>query len=349
MNHAFGAIMQNTLSFKLIPISIRELLYLEDCPCDIYGIREGLFTKILSEKSPLSRDILRELITGGHAKLFVLHKQRGHIIEKVQRKLTQVTRSLSIGDPFENCKSQMNLLTINLEYLYLDTTNDEFLSLQAQSIKNLFHFLVNHIDLHEKLYTDFLKQKHHYIFSQPMLASLLLCGVMKFSKLLTLKEMESLFIASYFKDIGMSAIPTESYDKPELSRSEKKILANHASNSVEILKGRLPLPNHSLNIILNHHAFSLLTKEIESDIENSKLNYQLLNKNQKDEQGALIIGSETVLVSALDIIAAMITPRPWRGAEKLFNSLDLVRKQISEEFPQEFKYIVSYFKQFKFQ
>ncbi|MBT7609126.1 MAG: hypothetical protein HN576_05185 [Bacteriovoracaceae bacterium] len=351
MGQAFSALMQNSMGLKLRPISIRELIYLDICPCDIYGISQGLFTRLLSQKSSLSTEVLRDLIRAGHAQLFVYHQDRQLIIKEIQTSLVQVTRSLSIGDPFEKCKKQMNLLTINMEYLYLDTINDDLLSLQAQSVKNLFLFLINNLEIHEKLFYDYINQKHHYIFAQPMISSLLLCGIMKSAKLFPVREMEALFITSFFKDIGMSAIPTENYDKKDLSDSDKILLSNHAQHSVEILDGRLSFSPSSLNVIAHHHEFSIINKEIH--FKSSKSSQKIKSKSgvlfDTDEsfEGSYMIGTETVMVCTLDIIAAMITPRPWRAAEKLFDALDLIRIQIGDDFPQEFKSIVSYFKKFK--
>ncbi len=345
MTKAFAAIMQNSLGFRLIPISIRELLYLEESPCSIYGISDGLYTKLLNTKEAFSKDLFRDLISKGHTQLFVSHQNRNLIISKIQENLTKVTRSLSIGDPFENCKKQINFLTIHMEYLYMDPTNDELLTLQNQSVKNLFLFLIQHLGLHEKIFYHFLKQKHHFIFAQPFISSLLLCGILSSTKLFPQKEMEFLFITSYFKDIGMSAIPTENYDKKILSDSEKKILANHAENSAQILEGRIPLSSDSLNIIRNHHAFSLLTKNTGHGVENKKQGQDLLINREIDE--SFMIGTKTIFICTLDIISAMITPRPWREAEKLFDTLGLVRTLISDSFPQEFKSIVTYFKNFK--
>jgi hypothetical protein len=154
--------------------------------------------------------------------------------------------------------------------------------------------------------------------------------------------MEMLFLTSYLKDIGMSSIPTEKYDDDNLSNEDKNKLVNHAENSVDILDGRVPLSPAHLEIIKNHHAFSLLSKELNHDIQPDPMT---ISDGELDRP--VLVGSETVLICAMDIIAAMVTPRPWRDAEKLFTALDLVRVLISDDFMQEFKTIVSYFKGFK--
>ena len=159
---------------------------------------------------------------------------------------------------------------------------------------------------------------------------------MKYSQLYSDSEIENLFITSYFKDIGMSSIPAEKYDRDELTDKEKALLSGHAAHSVQILKGRLPLsPNH-LNIILHHHSFSLLTNDLHLDLK------------QKEREGELIAGFETMLVTVMDVISAMITGRPFRPPTKLFESLDLIKILIADQYPQEFRLIVSFFKSFFF-
>ena len=132
----------------------------------------------------------------------------------------------------------------------------------------------------------------------------------------------------------MSAIPAEKYDQDNLTDKEKEVLSAHATNSVQILKGRLPLsPNH-LSIIEHHHTFSLLSNKLQ------------LNLKEKQKDGELIAGFETMLVTVMDIISAMITGRPFRKPTKIFEALDLVKILIADQYPQEFRLVVSYFKNF---
>ena len=63
------------------------------------------------------------------------------------------------------------------------------------------------------------------------------------------KEIENLFITSYFKDIGMSFIPREKFELAHLSDFDKELFASHAENSMLILEGRVPLSNTQLNLI----------------------------------------------------------------------------------------------------
>ncbi len=327
----FDILQQNALNFKLNPISFREIFFISESPCNVYGLVDGLMKVVLHKKEEITPQTLVLLLQKNLANLFVLEEDRGSLRLAQQENLRHVTRSLSIGDPLEKARLQANLLTINLGYLYEDPTNDSLLNLQVQSAKNLAIFLYGRPQIHEALYREFIKQGHHYIFAQPFLSTLFLLGVMKSTRLYVDRDIELFFLTSYLKDIGMSAIPVEKYNDENLSEEDKKLLASHPQLSVNILKGRVPLPPNHLKIIENHHIYSTLTKQ-----------YNLADKDDP----SMIFGFETMMISVMDTVAAMITDRPFRKAGSLFNSLDLIRLLIGEQYPQEFKLIVNYFKNF---
>lgn len=331
MSNAFSVLEQNNLGFKLFPISFREVFFIAESPCDIYALVDGIFSIVIYKKAELNQSFLKELLLKKLANLFVLEEDRPLLRSAQQENLRNVTRSLSIGDPLEKARLQTNLLALNLAYLYEDPTDDQLLTLQVQSAKSIAIFLYPRPHIHETLYREFIKQGHHYIFAQPFLSSLFLLGVLKNSRFYTEKDIELFFLTSYFKDIGMSAIPVEKYNEENLSDEDKKLLASHPQLSVNILKNRVPLPPNHLKIIENHHIYSTLT------------NYY--NLAAKDDPGS-IFGFETMMISVMDTVAAMITDRPFRKAESLYRSLDLIRLLIGEQYPQEFKQIVFYFKNF---
>jgi HD-GYP domain-containing protein (c-di-GMP phosphodiesterase class II) len=331
MKNPFDILEQNSLNFKLTPISFREIFFIAESPCDIYAQIDGLLKVVIYKKAEISNSLLKDLLQKKLANLFVLEEDRKHLRIAQQENLTNVTRSLSIGDPLEKARLQTNLLTLNLGYLYEDPTDDYVLNLQVQSAKNLATFLYNKPQIHEALFKEFMKQGHHYIFAQPFLSTLFLLGVMKNSRLYIDKDIELFFLTSYFKDIGMSAIPVEKYNEENLSDDDKKLLASHPQLSVNILKGRVPLPPNHLKIIENHHIYSTLTNQF--------------NLGSKDDPTHLF-GFETMMISVMDTVAAMTTDRPFRRAESLFRALDLIRLLIGEQYPQEFKLIVVYFKNF---
>lgn len=327
---AYTLLEQNALNTGLKPISLRGFLFLKQSPCDVYGLENSLYKVLLKKNSYINTSVLKNLIQQGHTKVFVPHSQHSELIELQQDELVKVTRSLSIGPPLDNAKKLVNLLTVNMAHLYDFPTDDKTLNLQIQSVKNLCLFLYNRPEIHAPLYHEFSKQKHHFIVAQPFISSLFLIGVLKQSRMFSDKEVENLFLTSYFKDIGMSSVPTEKFDKDELSHDEKMLLARHAGHSVQILQGRLPLAPQYFKIIQNHHSFSLLTRD--------------MNLDKSQEQ--LAQGFETMIVSVMDIIAAMITERPYRPSVPIFESLELTKVLIIDEFPHEFKLIVGYFRNF---
>ncbi len=333
MHKPMDIIHQNQLSLKLTEISIRELLFINDTPIEIFGFQDGKFKRILRKNAFINKNTLRDLLAKGHNKLFVYVEERGKLIEHVQSTLLSVTRSLSVGNPVEKGRKQMNLLAINMSYLYQHPTDDDILKLQHQCAKNLAYFLIANVHHHEEIYQGFIKQKHHFIYAQPIISSLFVLGIFKYSQLYSDQEIENYFITSLFKDIGMSAIPVDKYDQDELNDEEKELLRKHAEHSINLLKGRVPLsPNH-LTIINNHHSFSLLTSELSTSI---------IGPNDKD----IVAGFETMIISIMDIVSAMISGRPYRKASNLFESLDLIKLLIADQYPQEFRQIVSYFKNF---
>ena len=331
MKNPFDILEQNSLNFKLTPISFREIFFISECPCDVFAQLDGLFKIVVHKQAELSNSILKELLHRKLSNLFVMEDDRLLLRVAQQENLRNVTRSLSIGNSLEKARLQINLLTLNLGYLYEDPTNDNLLNLQVQSAKNLATFLYNKPQIHESLYKEFIKQGHHYIFAQPFLSTLFLLGVMKNSRLYIDKDIELFFLTSYLKDIGMSAIPVEKYNQINLDDEDKLLLASHTQLSVNILKGRVPLPPNHLKIIENHHIYSTLTNQL-----------NLADKNDPNT----VYGFETIMISVMDTVAAMITDRPFRKADSLFKSLDIIRLQIGEKYPQEFKLIVVYFKNF---
>ncbi len=323
---------QSHLALSLVPLTIRELFNLPSSPCDIYAYENESFKQIIRKGMYLDSKVLIGIIQAGHIKVFTHENERRTLTELQQQSLRTITRSFSMGNPHENCKKQLSLLTLNLRYLFEDPTNDETLNLQYQSLKILFKYLFDNPKKHEVIYQEFIKQGHHYIFTQPFVSALFLLGVLKHSHAYSEKDIENMFITSYFKDIGMSAIPVEKYDQEDLTENDKKILSNHADLSVQILQGRLQISPAHFKIIEAHHSFSTLRTEME-------------RPNQKTND-LTISGFETMMVNITDIIAAMISPRPYREPTTLFQALDLVKILMSNQYPYEFKLIVNYFKNF---
>jgi len=337
MHEHYQSIKKSHLSLDLQEISLRELLHIPKSPCDVYCYfkKEKMFEVVIYEHAIIDNGVIKSLTNVGHLEFFIERSCHPEVILEIQKQLTQVTRSLSVGNATENVKHQMALLTIHMSYLYNNPNSDEIFSLQYQCAKNLAYFLIKNINYHEVLYKEFLKQNHHYIYAQPLIASLFTLGLLKYSKKYNDQEIESLFITSYFKDIGMCTIPESKFDSDNLSSNDKSIMAKHAEISVQMLKNRLPLAPHHFLIIENHHSFSLLQS-----------NFDITPKSKNDVD--TVSGFETVIVSAMDIIAAAIHGRPFREPIKIFDALNLIKNLIVDRYPQEFKLMVGYFKKFFF-
>ncbi len=205
------SILQNNLALQLAPVSIRELFILGTLPCQLYSFYQGTLILVRSPGESIDRQVLKEFIHRGMVKLFVLAKDRDLIIGEHQKLLIQNTRALSIGDKYDNILKQLNLLAINMHHLYQNNTNDELLNVQVKATKNLSTVLREKIKSVPQLFSDFNRQKHYYLYAQPLISSCLLLAFLDFLKIFDDKDQESLFLASYFKDIGMSTIPADQY------------------------------------------------------------------------------------------------------------------------------------------
>ena len=319
----------------MVPLALRELFNIEYVPCDIYTLKKGLFELILKKESPVDKKLLAQILNNSSGSLYTLRVEHQKIIKKQQELLRIATRSLSMGNTIENTKKQMSFLTLNMYYLYLDALDNETLNLQLQSAQALAKLLVAMMHIHKELYDDYIRQKHHYILAQPVLSSLFLLGLLKNSKTYIDQDVEAFFLASLLKDVGMSFIPTDKFEKNNLTDSDKKQFLRHPQISLKILTGRTPLRPHHLKIIEHHHAFSDLRSELSPELQ--------IRLNPSNN---VMLGFETLTTIIMDIIAAMLSDRPYRGACTLLESLEFVKKIMFDQFPTEFKLIVQFFKKY---
>jgi HD-GYP domain-containing protein (c-di-GMP phosphodiesterase class II) len=58
------------------------------------------------------------------------------------------------------------------------------------------------------------------------------------------------------------------------------------------------------------------------------------------------MGIESTLVAVFDILVAMTNDRPYRKGLSLYQSLEVIKKMMADEYPQEFKALVVFLKQF---
>lgn len=328
---AYKIFEQNHLSLKLVSVGIRELFLFTHSPFDFYVYADGLFHIAIRKDDQFNMKFFRSLIDQGHWYIFTHEDNKNKLAEHIKNELQRSARSLSIGNIQSNVNYQTNLLTLNLSKLYENPMDDEMLKLQYQTVRNLSLLMLQNKSLIKNFFEDFQKQKHYFIAAQPLLASVLLLAFLESTKMFNEKEIENLFITSYFKDIGMSFVPDGNYDKKDLTTHEKSLFRDHSRNSIDILKDRLPLQVNYLSMMANHHCL------------NDYLKVSIRNTEHKD---LFIVGVETILLAAMDVIMAATAKRPYRESLTLFEVLDMLREPLGKQYPAEFKALVYFLRRF---
>ena len=64
------------------------------------------------------------------------------------------------------------------------------------------------------------------------------------------------------------------------------------------------------------------------------------------QDAEMIYGIESTLVAVFDIMVAMMSDRPYRKGISLYQALEVVKKMMADDYPQEFKALVVFMKQF---
>lgn len=321
------------LPLKLRPILVGELYLAKKLKNPVYIYKAGAFRPVMDEGSLPTKDQINVLIKNGHKSVFVFPEDAQGIRSNLEAALIKVTRSLSVGDPLENGTKDLKLLSLNLGGLYKNPHDDELLMLQFQSSQNLSKFLLENKKFQPQFFQNLMKENFHFTLSQPMLSSVLLLSFLQAIHLFHDKEIENLFLASYLKDIGISMIPEDKYDLKTLSPKDKALFADHADFSFDLLEGRIPLSKNYLNIIKNHH---FLNDRLKS----------LVSRDRQRKNADMVFGIESTLVSVFDILVAMTSERPYRKSVSLFQSLELIKKMMADDYPQEFRALVIFLKQF---
>lgn len=324
---------EHRLGLNLRPIYPGQLGMIDSLAHDAFVFSQGKFVKILSAYQGIQTDFIKSLMAIESATVYIHENDFKLLSERLKDKLLKLSRSLSIGDPLKNGAKHTHLLSLQMANLYNDPYNDELLHQQFQSGKNLSSLLLDNKSIHRQLYKTIGKQGHHYVIAQPLLSSILLLSFLQNLGLFSEKEIQSLFMTSYFKDIGMSFIPREKFEMAILSDFDKKIFSEHAQNSMKILSGRTPLSPQHLELIKNHHY---LNYKIQS----------LAGQSAIGEDQHLIMGLESTLLCAVDILVAMTNERPYRKASSIFQALELLKRVLSDDHPQEFRSLVMFLKQF---
>ncbi len=326
---------QHRLELKLKPILVGELYLCRKLKHPVYVYKDGLFAPVLTEGSVPSKEMISTLIKNSHKEVYVYNDDIIDIKKNLETALVKITRSLSVGDPLENGTKDMKLLSLNLGGLYKNPHNDELLMLQFQSSQNLSKFLLENRKYQSFFFQNLVSENFHFMVAQPMLSSVMLLSFLQAIHLFHDKEIENLFLTSYLKDIGIAIIPTEKYDIKVLSSRDQELFAGHADFSFELLEGRVPLSKNYLTIIKQHHFLNDKIKDLLSK-----------EKGKYLQDTEMIYGIESTLVAVFDIMVAMMSDRPYRKGISLYQSLEVVKKMMADDYPQEFKALVVFMKQF---
>lgn len=333
MTTELSAVARNRLNLNLKPIFIGQLMVMDSLSNPAYAYQEGEFVEILQPDEGITTDFVSKYAQLHSINIFIHEEDYENLNGHLKEELTKLTRSLSIGDVKKNATKQVNLLTMQMANLYKNPYNDELLTNQFQNSKNLGVLLSNNKDIHKDIYHNLTKQSYHYTHKQPLLSSIILLSFIQQLGTFSPTEVQSLFVTSYFKDIGMSFIPREKLELAVLNDFDKELFSEHAINSMKLLEGRVPLSQTQLNIIKNHHY----------------LNYkiQALAKQETYNPGEeYLSGIESAMVSAMDILVAMTTDRPYRASISSYKALEVLKRVLADEYPQEFKSLVFFIKNF---
>lgn len=329
-----NSIEQHRLSLKLRMILVGELYLTRKLKHPVYIFKNGAFLPVINEGGVPTKEQITALIKNNQREVYVYPDDVHDIKKNLEAALTKITRSLSVGDPLENGSKDLKLLSLNLGGLYQNPHNDELLMLQFQSTQNLSKFLMENKRHQPVFFQNLIRENFHFTLSQPMLSSILLLSFLQSIHLFHDKEIENLFLSSYLKDIGISMIPGDKYDLKTLTTRDQELFASHADFSFDLLEGRIPLSKNYLTIIKHHHFL------------NDKMKELLSKERKKKTEPEIIFGIESTLVSVFDILVAMTNERPYRRGMSLYQSLELIKRMMADEYPQEFKALVVFLKQF---
>ncbi len=324
---------RHRLELKLKPVFIAQLSIMNSLVQPAYAYKNGEFVEVLRADEGVTFEFIAQYAQNTSSEIFVHKTDYLAIQEKLKKDIAQITRSLSQGDPLKKGIKQGNLLSFQMENIYKNPFDDELLAGQFQSSKNFSNLLLQNKSMQKSIYHKLTKQSHHYTVLQPLLSSVLLLSFLQSTGMFSEKEIQNFFLTSYFKDIGMSFIPREKFELAHLNELDKQMFSEHADNSMRILDGRLPFNRTQLNIIQNHH---FLNYKIQS----------LISGKQLPDQDKMLTGIESTLLSSIDILVAMTSKRPYRDDVSVFKALELLKKVISDEYPQEFKNLVIFLRQF---
>jgi HD-GYP domain-containing protein (c-di-GMP phosphodiesterase class II) len=323
---AIDILLHNSLALELKEVFIGQLVLVQDLLKPGFCYHNSHFQIGIKANEEINPTRIKDYIQLYGPKIFISKMDFERLENKLNERLIKLTRSLSIGEPLVNSTKQVQLLSLNMANLYLDPLNELKLVSQFKNSANLALFLINNKEIQKSLFNEIKKQKHHFTISQPLLSSVFLISFLQYLNIFSEKELQGLFLTSYFKDLGISFAPQDVLNKEKLNSFEKNTFTQHPLNTLAILEGKVGLSKSHLNIIKNHHFLS--------------------HRQKGENEGTQIYGIETTLIATADILIAMMSERPYRQSVKLFNALEEIKGLIADDYPQEFKALITYIRYF---
>ena len=320
--------------FSLQEVPIYHFMLAENLKLESYYYFQGKLELAFKAGEKITQEKLRLIGLSFSPTLLVHYADAELLKEKLQNSMMSITRSLSMGEALPKVKNLTHYLTLNLEALYKNPFDNIALTNQHKSISNLGIFLINNQQIQKDVFQSYRKKPYQYTLAQPMLSSLLMLSFIQSLGVYGEKEIENLFITSYFKDIGMSLIPSEKLNAKSIDTKDLDAINDHVETSTKIISSRLNLPKSYLNILENHHAF------------NKKIQAILSGQNYDYKSEVKISGIESALLAMTDIFMALITDRPYRSKASIFKALELLKEVIADDYPKEFRQFVLFIKNF---
>lgn len=316
-------------SLDLIPVNIEQLLSLDRAKGAIYINNNGVFRPIINAMTVLKPIEIEQHYKRGNTLFYVSEDDFKQIKNLLFLKLQETTRRLSVGDALDSGKNYLSCLLQNISALYEDYHNQNLLSLIYQTAPSFTSYLQSNKKIITDLYLFVCKERVHYLFKQPVLSSLFLTSFIIKYNIFSAREIQDLFIISLLKDLGMSFLPRDAWDKKNLDSYHQEALNKHSQNSVQLLKDRIPIHSSGLHIIEHHH------------FHNDTVRKYL--KEQKIEQDPnLVHGIETTITAMADLICAMYSPRPYRKAYSLDTIKKITHLVLRDLYPEEDKLLIKF-------
>ncbi|MDH4467113.1 MAG: hypothetical protein QE271_03575 [Bacteriovoracaceae bacterium] len=324
----------NQLGLTLSPVSFQQLTLLAKCLSDVYTHHEGTFVKVFEGDQKINPKVLSAWRQKGIYQFFVAKDDQKKIYEMAYKNFQEVTRQLSIGQPLEKGTIFLTQLGDLLNMLYDDYQNEELLRLIFHTSQSFYYYLEQNSNLIRLHYGTVARLPISFYFKQPILSSLFMIGFLLEYQIAGSRENVDLFSVSLLKDVGMSLVPRDSWNKKVLDQTDRLCLDKHSNHSVMLLREHLPLNKSQLHIIEHHHFQNELVRKIINDDKS-------INSSQD-----VIQGFETMIVAISDLVAAMTSERPYRPKYPSEVVQNVIKSLTQINYPTETKMLINFFRNF---